>query len=730
MQINHHRQKDLGFSNSFIRNEHFGNNTFSQYQQVRLSQKKAGPFCCFSKSKVPFSDFDDLSRGKLVPGRTSKRISYQKPAVQLGQQQRVHPNQGSSPKRPNELAYHRSSRDNLMLKDRRKNVDWTYRRENQIDDIVATVITWEALLPDGWREYAPKISKTIEKVYRRVRSLDLSDMDEKSCWQDESLYFQMKHYRISPHFMKQRNMNTGKDRKIRRKKVQLSSKPMHFSPPRVRSGTRGSSALHSNVLLEQKHQKQKHTIPGRQPKQQAKKRHKKRVKRRRAGTDSKHDLFESKHFDSSFDANLTLNFNNYRNWETAHVVSWLRILNFPQYCEIVRQKGINGDQLSDVSITYLVTELKMTLEHATHIFGALEGIKSGFTEHESVNSRLSSTIGQKFKFPLYDANIGRESMVFKKVDGIMVGPRLAIPPPFDKAKMTPASEGTSLYSANDSRNLYLEQSRKSSIRSINLEVKSNIADRIQITRGSAEQKNSLTNLIDDISLLMKSPVHEIEKGNDLAGFNDMTKNNSERSKEENSNGGGEETTIPSFGKNPSISSENMTYKIHSSSESLSERNIKNPKELIFGGIGISEKELFKIDKRSSNCRLRNQQRDQRESVTQSSLQSEGGNRRKSVTLKLKNLEAECISDKEGNVVTDMKKQSEYEVTSEKKQSKMSVKTEKDNLSLMKSLKSEVSSLNISKIESRSSNTSESFLPSVEIDLRKVSSPSLIVRMEQ
>jgi len=746
MQADNHRQNELRSSNQCIRNKHYGNSTFSQHQPVRLNRKRAGP-CCFwfCKSKVMCTDFDDLNRGKFVPGRTGKRISYQKSTVNFGQQQKVPQNLGSSPKRQNMLA-HRTSRDNLMSEDRWTNTDRTNRREDQIDDIVTMVVTWEALLPDGWREYAPKISNTIEKVYRRVRSLDLEGVDEKSCWQDESLYYQLKQYRISPHFMLQRNMNTGKDRKIRRKKVQVSSKAKRVRPRRVRSGLQGHPPSHSTALLEQKHPEQmhpeqkhpeqKHSTPGPQPKQRVKKRRKKRVKRRQVDSDLKHDLYERKHCGSTEDTTLTLNFNNYRNWQTAHVVSWLRILNFPQYCDIVQQKGIIGKQLLNVSITWLVTELKMTVEHATHIFGALEGIKSGFTEHgdEKVNSRLSST-SRESKFTSYDTSIDesrRESMVFKKVDGIMVGPRIAIPPPFDKTKMTPSSEGTSLYSLNGSQNLYLEQSRKSSIRSV---AKSQIADRIQIPRGSKEQKNSLTNLIDEISLPKESSVHEIEEGNDLVEVKNMTKNNTEITKQVNSHGcsiqGGEETKNPLFGKKPSISSEDMTWKIHSSTESQSENiDIQSPSDLIFGGFSNSQIELFTLDKQSSNCEHAAQQREQRESITQSSLQSEVANRRKSVTLKLKHVDADCISDDDENVVADMNKQFDFKVTSERKLSKTSINTELENVASLSPFKAKVSSLDSRKFERKFSNTGESFLMSVENDdIRKTSSPSLIVRLE-
>jgi len=657
MPTGNYRHKSHSSSKQFPRTESYDDNKHSQYKPVRLNQRRAVP-CCFCKTRVKCENMEDHNRAKLVPRRNSKRVCYPKAVVQskelFGQKERL-PVKNVAPMRPPELP-HRSTAENVGPDDRRKK--GRIRREDMIDDVMETVVTWEALLPDGWRPYEPKISNTIEKVYRRVRSLNLEDSDEKKCWQEESYYYQFKQYRISPHFMLQRNMNTGKDRKIRRKKVQLSSKAKHVRPTRrVRTGSRGNSTSLSKVKSEQKH-----SPPALPLKHHVKKRRKKSGKRRYVDCDLKRDLPEKKdnHNDGD-DTNLTLNFKNYKKWETAHVVSWLRILNFPQYCEFVREKGITGKELSNTTITYLVTELKMSVEHATHIFGALEGIKSGFTEHgdDSCNSRFSSLSGQgntsfsrEMKHPIYDSIVdesGRDSMVFRRIsemDGIMIGGGVSGPPPFDKTKMTPTSEGNSLYSVNDSQLLFEDQCRKLSMRSLKLDMKSNFADRMQHTSISIEQKKSKSSLIDDFLVPKESSVHDFEKENDVARRMKMSKMNVDISKRGNSCGSlskdCEDTEIQLFCKDQSISSGNLTQKIHSRSESLTDRNASHKKsKMLLSKVdnGVQE-DRTNVDKPSFKISNEVQQGDQQESVMK-------GSKHHVMSVRLKHVD-DIISDIEEN----------------------------------------------------------------------------------
>jgi len=742
MQADNYRHKNYSSPKQCPRSENYDDSSYRKSQPVRVNTRRGSP-CCFCRTKVKCANMNDLNRGKLVPGRNSKRISY-KSVVQtkelFGQQQELPINQKSSPKRQIELT-HRSSPNNVALENRWKNKARAIRREDMIDEVVETVITWEALLPDGWREYTPKISNTIEKVYRRVRALDLEDSDEKKCWQEESYYYQFKQYRISPHFMLQRNMKTGKDRKIRRKKVQLNSKAKHVRPKRkVGTSSRGNSTSYSKGRSEQKH-----SPPALPLKHHIKKRRKKPVKRRYADSDSKYDVYDNKdsHNDGiADDTNLTLNFNNYSKWETAHVVSWLRILNFPQYCEIVQEKGITGKVLSNAGITYFVTELKMSVEHATHIFGALEGIKSGFTEHgdDSCNSRFSSLSGQgntscsrEMKYPIYGSSFDeskRESMIFKKMnemDGIFIGSV------FDKTKMTPTSEGNSFYSVNDSQILWAEQGRKLSMRSVNLE------DRHK-TSISAEQKKSKSSKIDDNLYLKESSLYDIEKEAHLTRRRNLLTNHVDISKRVNSYGSftkdDEDTEIQIFGKDQSISSGYITQKINSRSESPIERNTttshKKAKELVSKGDGSFKEESFNIERQGLEHSHAAHKRYQQEYAVQSSLQPEiAAVRERLMAVKLKHVD-DTISDNEENATAEIIKRFDVETKPDKKHSQEFSNTYLDYSSSFSPLKKKVVCPDIArKVESGFNSPGESMSSLAEINgSQKISgSLSVIVRHE-
>jgi len=602
MQRGNYRHMSHAFSKQFPRTESYDERKHSQYKPVRLNRKRGVP-CCFCEQRVKCENMKDHNRDKLVSGRNLKRVSYPKAVVQskelFVQKERLN----LAPMRTPELPY-RSSAENVASDNRRKK--GKNRSEDMTDDVVESIVKWEALLPDGWQAYTPKISNSIEKVYRRVRSLDLEDSDEKKCWQEESYYYQFKQYRISPHFMLQRNMNTGKDRKIRRKKVQLSSKAKFVRPMRkMRTGSKGNSNPPPKVWSEQKH-----SPPEPPLKQHVMKRRKKSGKQRHVESDWKHDFPEKDdiHYDGNTDdTNLILNFKNYKKWDTAHVITWLRILNYPQYCRLVSEKAITGKELSSMTMTYLVAELMMSVEHATHIFCALERIKSGFNEHGDDSSQFSSLSGQEntsfsreMKHQKHDKIVdesGRDSMILMRkndVDGIVIGGGFS-GPPIDLNKTTPTSEGNSVYSVNDSEITDEEQGSRLYMCSVNLDMKSNHAYQVHHTSIMAEQKESKSSFVDETLFPKDTSLLGVEKESDIARRIKVLKMNVDISKQADLCGSltkdCKDTEVQVIGKDQSLTSGNMSHKINFRSESLTYGNAshKKPEMLLSKGYsGVKE----------------------------------------------------------------------------------------------------------------------------------------------
>jgi len=434
-------------------------------------------------------------------------------------------------------------------------------------------VSWEALLSDGWTAYADNISREIEKVYRRTRSKDLQVLEEKTWWQNRLFFYKFKQYIISPHFMLQRNTKTGKDRQIRRKKIEQISKvnvEKRVSPRRAKGVSKGKPSMYANSSV------RKVSPRGVQPKQRGQKRRVKPAKRgngdgaRKPLRKNRKDHPPSK----SEDSTDTINFSNCRKWKTAHVVSWLRILNFPQYCDIVQQKGITGKMLSKVSITYLVTELNMSVEHATHIFGALEGIKSGFmdkkekTVRKKKNKNIQTVVGGKKKarhsremklslmdFSIGDENSGERGSSWKGSQGAIssVPSRKSDASSYEKvSKFVPAS---SVHIMDDSHNLF------------NIDkVKSHEAE----SSAANKRETEINQTMDNSSPSKEVILHNFEKGTDFALSNIELKNNIERLKLMNWHNyhssiyQAAQLGNPLVAKEQSMSS-NMTQEIHDSS---------------------------------------------------------------------------------------------------------------------------------------------------------------------
>jgi len=562
------------------RNEYYHRDGF----EISQSQKPSngGCFswvCCCFKPQEKVSNVNPGYQNNWVANGNAIPVPYPQ-AAQAGMEFKTADNQ-QLPLKLTLSPRHEpksNSRSNSRSGDRRKNKTKAKRKVNSFDEVQEEVI-WEAHFSDGWRAYTANISQEIEKVHRRTRSPDLDVLEDKTWWLNESFFYKHNQHKISPHFMLQRNISTGRDRKIRRVKIEMSSKANErtVSSRRLRAASpRSKSSLYAKDLPHRK------TSPRGSQRQRVKKRRKKPGMRRFTDPDFKHDRYT--HRVNAF--NETINFSDYRNWKTAHVVSWLRILNYPQYCDVVREKGVTGRDLSRVGITHLVTELGMSVEHATHIFGALEGIKSGFMEHKEKTPRRNDRYGNQFfptsenrtkslprdvrlslnDFYLNDDNAGH-SIVLNRgdySDVVSVASQNVEPPPFLVDSMY-NSKGDSKVEHYDEQQVFQNEHKHGQY----------IVTRTNSSDWSHTGKRK-QNPVPDSPFERWSCLHDNEKRADST-FGDKKLN--ERAIQIDENGHRtfideeEEIEIPVFEKEHTFTSEDATQKIHdSSSSSQSEKD--------------------------------------------------------------------------------------------------------------------------------------------------------------
>jgi len=561
----------------------YGNHRSVDLSQISQPQKQSngGCFsqvCCCFKPQETVSNINSGYHNNWVPNVNAIPVSYTR-AGQAAMDFKTTDNQQSPIKltlNPRQEPIS-NSRSNSRSGDRRKSKTRATRKVNSFDEVQEEVI-WEAQFSDGWRAYNSNISQEIEKIHRRTRSPGLDVLEDKTWWQNESFFYKHNHHKISPHFMLQRNISTGRDRKIRRVKIEMSSKANErtASPRRVRAGSpRSKSSLYAKDLPNRK------TSPRGSQRQRVKKRRKKPGKRRYTDPDFKHDKYTRKV--NAF--NETINFSDYRNWKTAHVVSWLRILNYPQYCDVVREKGVTGRDLSRVGITHLVTEFGMSVEHATHIFGALEGIKSGFMEHKENSPRRNDRYGNQFFSPsenrtkslprdvrlslndfYLNEDNARQSMVLNRADSevVSVASQHVEPPPFLVDSMY-NSKGDSKVEYYDEQPVFQNEHKHGQY----IVTRTNSSD--WSNTGKRKQ-----NTVADGLLERESYLHDEEKQPDST-CGDKKHNESAIQIDESGQrtfiDKEEEIEIPVFEKDHTYTSEDMTQKVYDScSSSQSEKD--------------------------------------------------------------------------------------------------------------------------------------------------------------
>jgi len=288
-----------------------------------------------------------------------------------------------------------------------------------VDGVAETQVFWEALLPKGWQTYVPKINRGIEKVYQQIRLADVDKITEnykKNWWRDnkfdDMFVYRCKYYQISPLFMLQRNSTTGRVLEIRRRKVELHSKGFRIDQPREdrglkkvkkysTSGSHRKGAVGDQSLQRQKSKTRKCCS------HQTAQHSKHRIYRTSdLSPKSKRSKFEEKGTRSpkSVDNLRMLNYKNWQGWSTSDVLTWLRSIDFHQYCDAFKEKRMLGHELALVGKTYLVTELGMTVDHANQFLSAFKRVKSIYVSPSAI--KVGYTYGKPVK-----SNVGSKGNI-------------------------------------------------------------------------------------------------------------------------------------------------------------------------------------------------------------------------------------------------------------------------------------------------------------------------------
>jgi len=272
---------------------------------------------------------------------------------------------------------------------------------------------WQVFIMDRWLQYQPSIGQKLEDLFCYASQANLKPFKKayKRNWWRESasgdmLTVDYRHYKISPLLMVQRNMKTGRERKIRRQKVRadLMSRELEVisSGHRVQHTRRPRHIKHKRKT----YKKHKHKGNSLQRKQDFRSYTHPKVNFRRNG--AHHGVFRedvrrsrkriTQDLDSENNYSLVssgsedegLDFENFRKWTTEEVVRWLHVMQLEKFSQFFRNQGITGNDLACEDLPYFVADLDLPLEQSKLIFRALKKLRSGYTNQYEPKSVLSS----------------------------------------------------------------------------------------------------------------------------------------------------------------------------------------------------------------------------------------------------------------------------------------------------------------------------------------------------
>lgn len=269
-----------------------------------------------------------------------------------------------------------------------------------VDDVVDTEIFWEVFISGAWRKYSPRIGEEIEKVFKRLTPSirdNIGKTYKNNWWCDsrfgDMLVYHSKTFQISPLYMLQRDIATGTLWDVRRRKVELHScgfSSNHWGSSSIWAAETGSST-----------ESQKCSTPEDKlsPKEKSLLKKHTHVKNERLSNcdNGRTNEHYSKRSSSKEDENFPLNqgyprdsftiCKNWKTWNTSQILTFLRIMNYHQYCDVVEGKGVTGKELSQLGEADLINGWGMAAYHAAQFLEALRNMQvEGVKQLGSVNS--------------------------------------------------------------------------------------------------------------------------------------------------------------------------------------------------------------------------------------------------------------------------------------------------------------------------------------------------------
>jgi len=288
-----------------------------------------------------------------------------------------------------------------------------------VDGVVDTQIFWEVFVSGAWRKHSPRISEAIEKVFERLTPSVRENIDknyENNWWRDskfgDMFVYHSKNFQISPLYMLQRNILTGSFLNIRRKKVELHSRGFslnHLGSSSMWTAERGSSTESQKCSTPEDKSSPKEKSPSKKHIQQKTKRRSEYNNCRNnelhsTGRSSKWDENLSLHQGHSKDRLASVNCKNWKTWNTAQIVTFLRKMNLHRYCDVVTSKGVTGKELSKMRKTDLIDEWGMAAYHSAQFLNALRKIEDDVAiQLESANSDCKLHSEQSLKHVIKSA---------------------------------------------------------------------------------------------------------------------------------------------------------------------------------------------------------------------------------------------------------------------------------------------------------------------------------------
>jgi len=255
-----------------------------------------------------------------------------------------------------------------------------------VDGVIDTQIFWEVFVSGAWRKHSPGISEAIEKVFERLTPSVRANIDknyENNWWRDskfrDMFVYHSKNFQISPLYMLQRDILTGSFLDIRRKKVELHSRGCSLNQlgsSSIWTAERGSSTEPQKCSTpEDKISPKEKSLSKKHIQQETKRQSKYNNERHSTGRSSKWDENLSSDQGPSKDRFASVNCKNWKTWNTPQIVTFLRKMNYHQYCDVVTSEGVTGKELSQLGKPDLIDEWGMTAYHAAQFLNALRKIE-------------------------------------------------------------------------------------------------------------------------------------------------------------------------------------------------------------------------------------------------------------------------------------------------------------------------------------------------------------------